>query len=47
MHQSLLNPLFPGLLEETYRVAATIWLVPWLQDTLEGVVQIIEFVHQL
>lgn len=47
MHHSLFNPLIPALFEESYRVAATIWLVPWLQETFEGVTEIIAFINQL
>jgi hypothetical protein len=46
MHESILSPLLPALLDETYRVGATIWLVPWVKETVEGWMQLVAIINQ-
>lgn len=46
MNGAILNPVLPALLEETYRVAATIWVLPWVKDTVEGWMQIVAILNQ-
>lgn len=46
MHGPILNRMLPALLEETYRAAATIWVLPWVKETAEGWMQIIAVFNQ-
>jgi len=45
MPQAILNPIIPALVDEAYRIAATIWVVPWCRDTYQGVVQLIALIN--
>jgi hypothetical protein len=27
--------LFPGLMDEAYRIAVTLWVMPWMRDTFQ------------
>jgi hypothetical protein len=46
MHASILSRLLPALLDEIYRVAATIWVIPWIKETAEGWMQIAAILNQ-
>lgn len=46
MHGTILRPILPRLLDETYRVAATLWVLPWLKDTVEGWMQLVAIFNQ-
>ena len=44
MHQSILSPLLPALVDEAYRVAFTLWGLPWYQEgfsRLRGTIELI------
>jgi hypothetical protein len=45
MHHSILSPILPALMEEAYRVAATLWLVPWVKDIMQGWIQLVAVVN--
>jgi hypothetical protein len=38
-------PIYPALLEEGYRIALTIWFVPWAKDTVKGWMELIAILH--
>lgn len=44
MPQAIL-PILPGLLDESYRVAITIWVAPWVGNTLKELVEIIAILN--
>jgi hypothetical protein len=46
MYAAILRPILPALLDETCRVVATLWVVPWAKDTVNGWMQLIAILNQ-
>jgi hypothetical protein len=46
MDGTFLHPILPALLDEAYRVLATLWVVPWIKDTVEGWMEIVAILNQ-
>jgi len=44
MTQSLF-PILSGVMDETYRIAITVWGFPWMKESIEGLVWLIAILN--